>query len=110
MRKYRMIIVAVLCVALMTACGKGAMDYDNAVAFEEALNNGENTVGKSVLVEVTGLVADSAFGYNLLAGEHLNFCSKEKPKNEINVGDTVCVKVTAVSIVKGSYIIRYKVL
>ena len=83
MKKYRLMMVVVLCVTFLTACGNGVMDYENTVMFEEALNNGENLVGKSASVEVTGIVTDSVFGYNLQAGEHLNFCSKEKPKNNI---------------------------
>lgn len=54
---------------------------------------------------VDALVPNSAFGYNIQTGEHLNFCSPNNP--DVSVGDTLVVEVTEVSSALGSYIISY---
>ena len=108
MKSIRVICAAITAVMMITACGNAEPDYPDVTVFETALNSGEDLTGKTVCFCVSKLVPVSAFGYNLQAGNHLNFCSKEIPDPEIAEGDTVTVKVTAVSIVMGSYIIRYK--
>ncbi len=80
-------------------------DYDDAETFEAALNAGKNVTGKTVRFKVNGLNPNSAFGYNMYAGEHLNFCSPGNPCRK--KGDTVQVKVTRVISFLGSYIIYY---
>ena len=84
----------------------GAVDYEDAASFEAALNAGTNLTGKTVRFKVDAVVPDSMFGYNLQAGEHLNFCSANSPG--ISVGDTVTVKIVEVSSMMGSYIIGYE--
>ncbi len=52
------------------------------------------------------MIPESAFGYNMTTGEHLNFCSSENPG--VKAGDTVTVKVTKVQSVLKSWIISYE--
>lgn len=58
---------------------------------ETALNNGENLEGKIVSVQVDELFPDSAFGYNIQKGEHLNFVSSDNP--DVEKGDKIIVEV-----------------
>ena len=81
-------------------------DYADAASFEAALNAGTDVTGKIVQFTVDKLVPDSAFGYNMEAGEHLNFCSATNPG--VSEGDTVTVEVKEVVSSLGSYIISYK--
>ena len=83
-------------------------DYDNTVDFETALNNGEDVIGKIAIVSVKNIEPDSAFGYNLQAGEHLNFCSDSDP--DVEVGEIITVRVGKVATVLNSYIISYEFL
>jgi predicted RNA-binding protein with TRAM domain len=84
------------------------LDYANAQDFEAALNNGDDLTGKTVSVTISEVIPDSAFGYNLTAGEHLNFCSTENPN--VKAGETITVKVTKVESMLGSYIISYEMI
>ncbi len=102
------LILCVIFSFILTACGDIKVDFENAEAFETALNAGDDLTGKVVTFTVNELVPDSAFGYNLQAGEHLNFCSSKNPG--VKAGETVTVKVTEVSSVLGSYIIEYKIV
>lgn len=82
------------------------VDYENAKDFEADLNAGKDLTGKTVKFEVRKLRPDSAFGYNAISGEHLNFVADDDPK--VDVGDTMIVKVKSVKTVVGSWIIRYE--
>lgn len=82
-----------------------ATDAMSSEEFERALNNGENCDGKTVTFVVNEVHPDSAFGYNLWAGEHLNFVSDDA--SNAKVGDEVTVKVDKVESVLGSWIIYY---
>ena len=112
MKRSVWLLFAVL-VLVLTACGDSSgsssetmtPDYTTA-SFEEALNAGEDLTGKTVLVEIEELIPDSAFGYNLVAGEHLNFVSDTHPKKE--AGDEMIVEVKEVQSLLGSYIISYE--
>lgn len=99
-------VFALLFCSAFAGCSQ-KVDYPSAEAFESALNEGEEVVGKTVTFEVKEFVPDSAFGYNLQAGEHLNFCSPKNPN--VKVGDKVTVEVTSVDSLLGSYIIYYKI-
>lgn len=102
-----LIICVLLCCCFLTACGgKTKVDFTNAKDFESALNAGDNLTGKTVTFTVNKLVPNSAFGYNLQTGEHLNFCSSKNPG--VKEGDSITVKVTDVSSILGSYIIYYE--
>ncbi len=94
---------------LLTGCGsagKVAIDYADAESFEAALNAGENLEGKVVQFTAQELHPDSAFGYNVWAGEHLNFVSSRNP--DIKAGDTVVVKTDTIQSSLGSWLITYE--
>lgn len=92
---------------ILCSCGSATpVDYENEVTFEAALNNGENLVGKTVRFTALELRPQSIFGYNIFAGEHLNFVSTENP--DVNVGDIVTAKVTKIESILGSWIIGYE--
>lgn len=95
-------------VFLLAGCGTSkTIKTDYATEqFETALNKGDNVVGKTVSVKVENLVPNSAFGYNIEAGKHLNFVSSENPN--VKKGDTVILKVTKVESTLGSYVITYE--
>ena len=93
---------------LLVGCGTAKTvkaDYTTEQV-EAALNKGDNVDGKTVSVKVEKLVPNSAFGYNIEAGKHLNFVSSENPN--VKKGDTVLLKVTKVESTLGSYIISYE--
>lgn len=102
---FAVFLCMIMCFALFS-CGGGKVDYTDAESFESALNAGEDLTGKTVTFTVREIVPNSAFGYNLQAGEELNFCSSKNPN--VKVGDTVTVKVESVSSILQAYIISYK--
>jgi len=104
------ILICITLVGSLTACKKDPiiLDYANAIVYEQALNDGTDTTGKIVYFVVDSINPNSAFGYNLTAGEHLNFCSSTNPN--VNVGDGLTVKVKEVKSFIGSYIIYYDIM
>jgi predicted RNA-binding protein with TRAM domain len=93
---------------LLAGCGSNKTvkaDYTTK-QFETALNKGDNLEGKTVSVTVNKLVPNSAFGYNIEAGKHLNFVSADNPN--VKKGDKLILKVTKVASALGSYIISYE--
>lgn len=82
------------------------IDYADAESFEMALNAGENLEGKIVQFEALELHPDSAMGYNVWAGEHLNFISSRNP--DIKAGDLVVVKCEVIESLMGSWYIKYE--
>lgn len=82
------------------------IDYADAESFEAALNAGENLEGKVVKFIAGELHPDSAFGYDVYAGEHLNFVSLEHPN--IKENDLVTVKATSIKSFMGSWVIDYE--
>ena len=102
------ILALVFVLLLLAGCGAQEVvpDYADVASFEAALNTGEDLTGKTVQFTVDKIVPNSAFGYNLQTGEHLNFCSSSHPK--VSVGDTVIAEVAEVKSVLGSYIIYYE--
>lgn len=74
--------------------------------FEAALNRGENMEGTFVKFTVLDIKPNSTFGYDLWAGEHLNFVSSKNP--DVNVGDVLTVKATSINAFSGSWIIYYQ--
>jgi len=109
MKKLLSILMSLTLVLSLVACGGNTEvkpDYEDVVTFEQALNNGEDLTGKTVVVTVNKLVPDSAFGYNIQAGENLNFCSPDNPN--VKEGETLTVKVAEVTSMLGSYIIKYE--
>ena len=101
------ILILVLISSIFSGCGSNVtIDYENAKDFEAALNAGEDLTGKVVSFTVDEIIPNSAFGYNLITGEHLNFCSTSNPN--VKEGDIVVVKVKEVQSLLGSYIISYE--
>lgn len=108
-RKNKYVICSLLFVLLVIAgCGKSSvvLDYGDAESFEAALNAGENLEGKTVRFYASELHPDSAMGYNIWAGEHLNFISSRNP--DIKEGSTADVKATEITSSLGSWFIRYE--
>ena len=81
-------------------------EYSCAEDFESALNNGIDGTGAIVTFTVVNVAPDSLFGYDLWAGEHLNFIIKYNIGAE--VGDTMTVEVEKVETALGSWIIYCK--
>lgn len=103
----RLILLLVSASLFLTACGSKEAEPDYTTKeFEEALNNGEDLTGKTVLITVDALEPSSAFGYNIQTGEHLNFVSPGNPN--VKEGDELLVKVEEVASIMGSFIINYK--
>lgn len=101
------LIIVIILSSLLTACSESVeVDFSNVDDFEAALNEGEDLTGKVVTFTINKLVPNSAFGYNLQTGEHLNFCSATNPGAK--GGETITVKVTEIKSVLGSYIISYE--
>lgn len=101
-------LFAVLALFLtLTACGTKAAepDYPTIAKAESALNAGEDLTGKTVRFKVEDLKPNSAYGYNLWTGKHMNFVSPENPGAK--KGDTVTVKIEKVVSSLGSWIITY---
>ena len=94
--------------AVLTACGSPSADYLDAASFEAALNSGENLGGKTVQFTADEVIPNSALGYNVQAGEHLNFISSTNPG--IKKGDIVTVKANTIVSLFGSWLIQYEKL
>ena len=82
------------------------IDYGDAESFEAALNEGKNLENKVVRFVAGEFHPDSKLGYNVWAGEHLNFVSSRNP--DIQEGDTVTVRTTTVENMMGSWVINYE--
>lgn len=101
-------IIIMLCVlCLLSGCGsKQSIDYGDAESFEAALNAGDNLEGKIVQFKADELHPQSKWGYNVWAGEHLNFVSSRNP--DIKEGDIVVVKTKTIENINGSWKITYE--
>lgn len=92
---------------MLAGCGKAEIiDYADAAAFESALNSGIDVRNKIVQFTASEIHPDSATGYNIWAGEHLNFISSKDP--DVKAGDTVVVKVIEAVDFMGSWMIGYE--
>lgn len=69
-----------------------AIDYYDAVSFENALNDGKRVKGKIVCFSVEEYAPDSILGINCHAGEHLNFLFDDELT--VSAGDSIVVRVT----------------
>ena len=107
MKKVLSILIVSL-LLILVGCGTSTIiaDYGDAESFETALNNGENLEGKIVNIKIANVETQSVYGYNLWAGEHLNFVSEKNPN--VSTGDTISVKITEVKSALGSWIIKYE--
>lgn len=101
------LLVLLIIVFVLIGCSNTSVEPEyNENEFESALNDGEDLTGAVVSFTVNELIPDSAFGYNMVAGEHLNFVSSKNPN--VDVGDEVIVEVEEIDSLLGSYIISYK--
>lgn len=106
-KKSLFLLVSIAALLFITSCSsKLTIDYGDAESFEAALNNGQNLEGKIVQFIADELHPNSAYGYNVWAGEHLNFISSRNP--DINQGDTVTIKATKIESIGGSWFIEYE--
>ena len=108
MNRIKTLIIIGMLILAVTGCGSASveLDYGDAESFEAALNAGENLEGKTVRFLAGELHPDSAMGYNVWAGEHLNFISARNP--DIKTGDNVDVKATEITSSLGSWFIKYE--
>ena len=113
-RKIAYGLLIMMLMLVMTACGKTEkepeikVDYTDAAVFESELVQGADLTGKVVNVVVDEMEPQSVFGYDIWAGEHLNFVSDTNPG--VEKGDVIIVKVTEIKSVLGSWIISYEKL
>lgn len=106
--RWPVVLLAAVSICVLTACGQAKipLDYGDETAFEADLNAGKDLVGKTVSFVAAELHPQSLSGYDIWAGEHLNFISAENPN--VEVGETVTVQVTDVASVLGSWLLRYE--
>lgn len=125
------IIITVLLISTITACGNEesvasvspdtivklqqayadgtiTVDYDSAESFEAALNNGTDTTNKIVTFEAIEVAPNSTVGFNVMAGKHLNF--KSKDVKDISDHEQVTVLVTNTKSKIGSWFIDYELI
>ena len=107
LKDYLILLLAMI-VIFLSACGtsKEIIDYGDAAAFETALNSGENLEGKTVQIIVDDMKPATISGYDIYAGEHLNFVSSRHP--DVKKGDTIVVRATTIESTLGSWIIQYE--
>ncbi len=84
------------------------LDYGNDKAFETALNNGETLDGKTVRFTAKEIHPDSALGFNIFGGEHLNFVFESDPG--VKEGETVCVRAKKVEPFATSWVISSEIV
>lgn len=104
-------VIMVMMILSLSGCkesraGREIIDYADAESFEAALNKGENLEGKIVQFVAGEMKLDPTFGYNIWAGEHLNFVSSRHP--DVKAGDTMVVKTATIQYVSNSWIIKYE--
>ena len=107
------IFVIMLVLVMIPLCVVGCSkkfdpDYPNAEEFELALNSGEDVVGKTVTITATDVHVSPIAGYNVWAGEHLNFMFDKHPG--FNSGDAVTLKIVECSSLLGSFILKAEVV
>lgn len=83
--------------------------YESEEAFETDLNDDYDLSNVTVTFRVKEIREKSIKGYNLWAGEHLNFLPDKKP-DSISVGDKVTVKTSKVKKSAGSWFINCEIL
>lgn len=91
--------MAMALIFTLSACGEEdqkagtyTVDYNDAISFENALNDGIKVKGKVVQFYVEEYAPNSILGINCHAGEHLNFLFNNEL--DIEAGDTIVVEVT----------------
>lgn len=105
------LVIMVMMILSLSGCkesraGREIIDYADAESFEAALNKGEKLEEKIVQFVAGEMKLDPTFGYNVWAGEHLNFVSSRHP--DVKAGDTMVVKTATIQYVSNSWIIKYE--
>lgn len=88
--------------------GSRTIDFLDAETLELALNSGVNVNGKIASISTKEVEPKSAFGFNIIAGEHLNFVSEDM--KDVNAKDKVILVVDSVKKKLGSWIIEYSLV
>ncbi|MBR5677759.1 MAG: hypothetical protein IKX20_06450 [Paludibacteraceae bacterium] len=110
---FQILVLVILAGALIGICANSyfitnrkensIMQFDSAEEFESALRDGYDLKNTQVTFQVEEIKSKTLLGYNVWAGEHLNFYPSEKPQ-ELNCGDYVTVKVKKIkNFLFGSY-------
>lgn len=107
-KKIAYLSLALIMSLMLSACGDLSADYPDAASFEAALNNGEDTIGKTVRFTAESVEVGTALGCSILASEHVCFYSVDNPG--IQTGDTVTVQVTAANGIFGYWLVQYETL
>lgn len=84
------------------------IDFESEVEFEAALNRGEITTGKVVRFKADSIHPQSAPGFNVWSGEHLNFITARPV--DVKAGDIVIARITDVVSSMGSWFLSYEIL
>lgn len=66
-------IMTQTCQSIQAASTK--VNYSSAAKLEKAINAGKSVKGKTVRFKITKVEPNSAFGFNMETGKHLNFVS-----------------------------------
>lgn len=81
--------------------------YSDDASFESDLNAGKNLENTYVTFLINDVQEESAFGYDLWAGEHLNFVSRKNPN--LSKGQVITVKARRIKkTLMTSYLIEYE--
>lgn len=100
-----LLILVLVVTSLVLFFHSRSADFTTSGA-ETTLDEGKEITGKTVNVTVKKVVPNSTYGYNIMAGKHLNFVSSKNP--HVKKGDHIIVLVTDVQSMLGAYIIFYK--
>lgn len=121
-RLLKMCILVFVFLILISKCGSNSknvndysyteigVSYDDAESAESALNQGEKLDGQTIKIVVKDIHPDSIYGYNIWAGEHLNFVSHDNP--DVKKGERLTVKVVKARrflFITDSWIIEYEI-
>lgn len=111
MKKILVIGAAIFTTFTLMACGNSKTadtpkaDYPTAEKLENALNKGKSVKNKTVKFKISAVEPNSAFGFNLETGKHLNFISEDG--KAVKSGDTVTAKIKKTTQTLGSWLITY---
>ena len=98
MKKLSLLALALFSIIALAACGSKNQHYKanyDIVSFENAVGNGDDPTGKTVVFKVDKYTHHIILGSYTLSGDNFNFNSKGDPK--VKKDDVVIVKVTSVS-------------
>ena len=111
MKKVILGLLIIVLMGLLCACGgPEAKKFASAEEYEAALNEEDadiDSLGNAIVTfEVLSVHPGEDGGYNVWAGEHLNFIFEKNP--HVVDGDTITVKVSQVNNYNGSWFMKSK--